>query len=135
MSDAARISNRPRTLEASAWALLVLQLAHGATPADAHAEGHVGTVGGLLLVVAAATAAVGVRTARPWARALTGWTGLTVAVGFVLYHAVPVESPVTNPYLGEPVGAAAWISVALAVAAGAWAAFEAFGRGLPSWRS
>jgi hypothetical protein len=59
---------------------------------------------------------------------VTGWTGVTVAVGFVLYHAVPFKSPMTNPYLGEPVGAAAWISVALAVAAGAWAAYEAFAR-------
>jgi hypothetical protein len=31
---------------------------------------------------------------------------------------------VTNPYFGEPVGAPAWISVALCIAAGAWAVYE-----------
>jgi hypothetical protein len=46
----------------------------------------------------------------------------------VLYHALPFRSPVTNPYLGEPVGPAAWISVALAVAAAGWAAVEGLRR-------
>jgi hypothetical protein len=73
-------------------------------------------------------AVIGIRTGKPWAASLTGWTGLTVAVGFVLYHAVPFHSAVTNPYVGEPVGAPAWISVALAVAAGVWAAVEGLGR-------
>jgi len=117
-----------RALEASAWALVVFQVVHGFTPADTDSEGYVGLVGGLLLLVAALSAVYGIRTGRPWAAALTGWTGLTVAVGFVLYHALPFKSPVTNPYLGEPVGAPAWISVALAVAAGGWAANEAFAR-------
>jgi len=115
-------------LELSAWALAVFQVVHGFTPADTEAEGYVGLVGGLALLVASLAAVYGVRTGKPWAPALTGWTGLTVAVGFVLYHAVPFHSAVTNPYLGEPVGAPAWISVALAVAAGAWAAFEGLGR-------
>ena len=131
MSDRAHTTgsgSRPRSLEASAWALLLLQLVHGATPVGTHSEGHVGTVGGLLLVIAALVAVVGFRTHRTWARPLAGWTGLVVAVGFILYHAVPVSSPLTNPYLGHPAGAAAWISVGLAVAAGAWAGYEAFGR-------
>jgi hypothetical protein len=117
-----------RTLEASAWALVLFQVVHGFTPADTDAEGYVGLVGGLFLLVASLTVVYGIRTGRPWAKALTGWTGLTVAVGFVLYHALPFKSPVTNPYLGEPVGPAAWISVALAVGAGAWAAYEAVAR-------
>ena len=58
------------------------------------------------------------------ARSLTGWTGAIVAGGFVAYHAVPWHSPLTNPYFGEPVGVPAWISVALAVGAGIWAAYE-----------
>ena len=117
----------PRTrLQASAWALLVLQVVHGLTPADTEAEGYVGAVGGLLLLIATMTAIAGIRGDRPWAATLTGWTGLVVAVGFVLYHAMPFSSPMTNPYLGEPVGAPAWISVALCVAAGAWAAYEGF---------
>jgi hypothetical protein len=124
------ITTRPttRTLEASAWALVILQVVHGFTPADTDAEGYVGTVGGLVLLVAALAAVCGIRTGRPWAAALTGWTGVSVAIGFVLYHALPFTSPVTNPYIGEPVGAPAWISVGLAVAAGAGAAYEAFAR-------
>ena len=117
-------------IEAAAWALLVTQVVHGFTPAETEAEGYVGLVGGLILLVATMAAIVGLRSGRTWAQALAGWTGLAVAVGFVLYHAVPFHSPLTNPYLGEPVGAPAWISVALAVAAGAWAASE----GLPALR-
>ena len=119
--------NRSR-IEAAAWALLVLQVAHGFTPADTESEGSMGLVGGLLLLIATMAAIYGLRTGRSWGASLAGWTGAGVAVGFVLYHAMPFKSPVTNPYLGEPVGAAAWISVALAVAAGVWAAYEVFGR-------
>ena len=111
-------------VEVAAWLLLATQVIHGATPADTDAEGYMGLVGGVVLLVATITAIVGLRMRRAWAPKLAGWTGLAVAVGFVLYHAVPVKSSVSNPYLGEPVGPAAWISVALAVAAGAWAAYE-----------
>ena len=129
MAPTARSAHR--RVEAATWALLVTQVVHGFTPADTEAEGYVGLVGGLVLLVATMAAIVGLRSDRPWARSLAGWTGLAVAVGFVLYHAIPFHSPLTNPYLGEPVGAPAWISVALAVAAGAWAAAE----GLPVRRT
>jgi drug/metabolite transporter (DMT)-like permease len=122
---------RDKRIEASAWALLLFQVLHGFTPADTEAEGYVGAVGGLILLIAASVAIVGIRMGRPWAPALTGWTGLVVAVGFMLYHALPYKSPVTNPYLGEPVGAPAWISVALAVASGFWAAYEGLARREP----
>jgi hypothetical protein len=112
-------------VERAAWALVAAQTIHGATPADTDAEGYVGLVVGALLLVASIAGAVGIRRRRPWAARVTGWTGLAVAVGFVLYHALPFHSPVTNPYLGEGVGVAAWVSVGLAVAAGAWAAYEA----------
>ena len=128
----ARTLRPSRTLEASAWALVVLQVVHGLTPADTEAEGSVGAVGGLALLVAACAAVYGLRTGRPWGRVITGWTGLVVAVGFVAYHVVPVHGPVTNPYVGEPVGAPAWISVTLAVGAGVWAAYEAFVRPAPA---
>lgn len=113
-----------KRLEASAWALLVLQVVHGFTPAETEAEGYVGAVGGLALLLATMVAIIGLRRGRPWAGTLTGWTGAVVAVGFVLYHALPFSTSVTNPYLGEPVGAPAWISVGLCIAAGAWAAYE-----------
>lgn len=126
MSDAVttRPAVRRRALEGAAWALVVVQVVHGLTPADTESEGYVGTVVGLVLLVASLAAVYGIRTGTAWAAPLTGWTGLVVAVGFVLYHALPFRSPVTNPYVGEPVGAAAWLSVAASVAVGAWAAYE-----------
>jgi hypothetical protein len=121
----ARATGSLRQIEVAAWLLLVTQVVHGFVPADTEAEGYVGLVGGLALLLATMAAIVGLRTRRGWAAPLAGWTGLVVAVGFVLYHAVPVRSPMTNPYLGEPVGAPAWISVAAAIAAGAWTAYLA----------
>ena len=108
----------------SALALVVTQVVHGATPADTSSEGYVGLVAGLALLVASVTAAVGAFGGSPWAPRLTLVTGAIVAVGFVLYHGIPVHSPVTNPYPGEPVGAPAWLTVGLCVAAGVWAVVE-----------
>jgi drug/metabolite transporter (DMT)-like permease len=128
MSTTTRSDQSSRSLEAAAWALVIFQVVHGLTPADTESEGYVGAVVGLILLSSACTAVYGARAQRHWAPAVTAWTGLTVAVGFILYHASPVRSPITNPYPGEPVGTAAWISVALAVAAGFWAAYEGFTR-------
>jgi hypothetical protein len=111
--------------ELAAWVLLASQVVHGLTPADTEAEGYAGLVGGLILLVATMAAIVGLRTGRSWARPSLLATGLAVAIGFVAYHATPVTSPVTNPYIGEPVGPAAWITVVLSIAAGLWAAHEA----------
>lgn len=111
-------------IEKAGWALIITQVVHGLTPADTEAEGYVGLVGGLLLLVASMAGVYGSRAGRAWAARLVGLSGAAVAVGFVLYHALPFHSAVTNPYLGEPVGPAAWISVAFAVGAGAWAAYE-----------
>ena len=113
-----------RRAELAAWALLVAQVVHGLTPSDTDAEGYAGLVGGLVLLVATMAAILGLRRGRPWARTLLRGTGLAVAVGFVLYHATPVSSPVTNPYIGEPAGPAAWITVVVSIAAGLWASFE-----------
>jgi hypothetical protein len=114
-----------RRVELAAWALLVAQVVHGLTPSDTDAEGYAGLVGGLVLLVATMAAILGLRRGRPWAHILLLGTGLAVAVGFVLYHATPVSSPVTNPYIGEPAGPAAWITVVVSIAAGLWAAHEA----------
>jgi hypothetical protein len=84
-----------------------------------------GLVGGLILLIATMAALLGFRRDEPWARPLLLVTGLTVAIGFVAYHATPVTSPVTNPYIGEPAGLPAWITVILSIAAGLWAAYEA----------
>lgn len=108
----------------AAAALVVTQVVHGFTPAETESEGYTGLIVGLLLLVSSLAALFGYIQERPWAPAILGWTGAAVAIGFVAYHATPFKSPFTNPYIGEPVGAPAWISVAVAVAAGAWAAYE-----------
>ena len=109
---------------AAAWALVVVQVVHGAIPADTSAEGNVGFYTGIVLLLASLVAAIGATAKKPWAVPLAGWTGLVVAVGFTLYHALPFHSPLTNPYFGEPVGALAWLSVAAPIAVGLWAAYE-----------
>jgi hypothetical protein len=107
-------------------ALLVTQVVHGAVPVDedkAESESILGFYVGILFLLLTFAALVGLVQRRAYGPRLAGWTGLAVAVGFVSYHAVPWSSPVTNPYLGEPVGAPAWLSVAAAVAAGFWCAW------------
>jgi hypothetical protein len=119
---------RSRLILAAA-ALLAIQVIHGAIPAETDAEGYVGLVAGAILVIASIASLVGLVRGREWARPLLGWTGATVAVGFVLYHALPIDSPATNPYFGEDeIGAVQWTPVILAILIGAWAAWEAFGR-------
>lgn len=105
-----------------AAALFVTQLIHGAVPADTEGGSVVGLVGGGALLLASLVGLVGALRNRSWAVPLTAWTGAIVAVGFVLYHALPFTSPLTNPYPGEDVGLAAWLSVGACVAAAAWAA-------------
>jgi hypothetical protein len=111
-------------LEVATWALAVTQVGHGLTPADTESEGDVGAVVGLILLVLTLAAIYGLRQRRPWGPQVAGPTGAAVAIGFVAYHATPWHSPVTNPYVGEPVGPAAWISVALCVAAAVWTVLE-----------
>lgn len=110
-----------------AVALLVTQVVHGAVPVDENkveSESALGFYGGILFLLLTVAAIVGLVQRRPYGRPLAAWTGLAVGVGFVTYHAVPWTSAVTNPYLGGPVGAPAWLSVAGAVAAGLWCAAE-----------
>ena len=111
-------------VQAATWALAVTQVGHGLTPADTESEGYVGAVVGLVLLVLTLAAIYGLRQRRPWGPQVAGPTGAAVAIGFVAYHATPWRSPVTNPYLGEPVGPAAWISVALCIAAAVWTVVE-----------
>jgi hypothetical protein len=136
MTDTTRTTRSTRTARTApavedrraglaAWALLIVQVVHGLTPADTHTQGYAGLVGGLVLVAATIATLFGRRAGRSWARPLLFGTGLAVALGFVLYHAVPVSSPVTNPYIGHHAGTPAWITVVLSVAAGLWAAYEA----------
>lgn len=112
-------------LVAIAAALTAIQVIHAAIPAETDAEGYVGLVVGALFVIASITALVGLAQDKPWAPRLLGLTGLAVAVGFVLYHALPFHTPATNPYFGEDkIGLLQWTPVVLCVAIGAWAAWE-----------
>ena len=109
-----------RTLVVPAGALLVAQLVHGVVPAPNEAgSSPVGPVVGLVLLLAAAAATLGAVAGVGWARPLLRSAGWAVAVGFLLYHAVPVTSVVTFPYWGRPdVGLVQWLPVLAAVAAG-----------------
>jgi len=115
-----------RRLTAAAVALLVIQVIHGAIPADTSSEGYVGAVVGAALIVASIVGIVGAVRNRPWAGSVIGVTGAIVAIGFLLYHASPWHTPVTNPYFGEDkIGVLQWTPVVLAIAIGAWAALVA----------
>lgn len=123
-------ANRTAKRDGMLWpavALVVTQVIHGATPVDENhvdSEGPLGLIVGGLLLALSVAAVVGLVQRRDYGRPLAAWTGLAVAVGFVAYHASPWANWFTNPYLGKPVGAPAWISVAVAIAAGAWCAYE-----------
>jgi hypothetical protein len=112
-------------LIAIAAALVAIQVIHAAIPAETESEGYVGLVVGLIFLIAGIVALVGLVQGKPWAPRLLGWTGLAVAVGFVLYHVTPFHTPATNPYIGEDkIGVAQWTPVFLCVAIGFWAAWE-----------
>ena len=110
-----------------AAALVVTQVLHVLAPVDPdkpESESWLGLpVGGLLLLLST-IALVGIAQRRTYGRPLAAGSGLAVGLGFIAYHAVPWSSVISNPYLGEPVGPWAWGSVALAVAAGLWCAWE-----------
>ncbi|MBV8959897.1 MAG: hypothetical protein JO087_14105 [Actinobacteria bacterium] len=108
-------------------ALIAIQVIHGAIPAKTNAEGYTGLVLGSIALVASIVALVGLRRERPWARTLSGVTGVSVAVGFVLYHALPIHSYFTNPYFGtDNIGLLQWAPVIGAIAIGLWCGWEAF---------
>ena len=106
----------------AAWVLLATQVVHGFIPSETHTHSVVGPVVGLVFLIATIVAIVGLARGRSFATRLLRMTGAAIAVGFVLYHVLPWKTPMTRPYIGEPVGVPAWIGVAVAVAAGIYAA-------------
>jgi len=113
-------------LVAATGVYAAVQLVHGLVPADTEAESYVGLVAGLVQLVATLAALYGLRVGAAWAERLAGAVGVLGAVGITAYHLTPVTSPATNPYVGEGVGAAAWLSVLAVVAGGLWTAAEAW---------
>lgn len=113
-------------LAGAAAALLVIQVIHGAIPAETSSEGYVGAVVGAALIIASIVGLVGAVRGRSWAAPVIGIAGAVVAIGFLLYHVSPWHTPVTNPYFGEDkIGLLQWTPVVLAIAIGAWAAVTA----------
>jgi hypothetical protein len=111
----------------AAVALVIIQVVHGAIPAETDAEGYVGLIAGLVSLVAGLAAIYGLKLGRSWARTIAGTTGVGVAVGFLLYHGLPITSSFTNPYWGEPeIGALQWAPVLACIGLGLWTAYEAF---------
>ena len=76
---------------------------HGLTPVHTGEHTIVGPVVGLVLLLTSIASIVGFRSRSACGRLLLGWTGIVVAVGFVLYHALPISGPATNPYFGKSV--------------------------------
>ena len=115
-----------RRLVLSAWAMALTQLAHGFIPSgvDEDSGGYTGLVVGLLLLITSFVVVYGASTAKAWAPRLAVLTGSAVAIGFVLYHAVPISSPVSNPYPGKGASVAGYAGVLIAVVAAAWCAWE-----------
>ena len=76
-------------LAAAAAALLVIQVVHGAIPAETSSEGYVGADRGRAHRGRVDRRA-GRRGPQPrWAAPVIGITGAIVAIGFILYHALP----------------------------------------------
>jgi hypothetical protein len=121
--DLVTVSSQQRLMVPAAL-LVAVQVVHAVLPGPAEGGGSVvGPVGGVVLLVAAVAAWVGAWQRRPWARPLLQWTGVLVAVGFLLYHASPVTSPLTFPYWGRrDVGWIQWLPVLAAVVVGVWCA-------------
>ncbi len=121
------MEQRESRLQAAAIALIAIQVIHAAIPAETSSEGYFGLIVGAIALASSIAALVGIRSGRPWAVPLLGLTGISIAVGFLLYHALPIHSPVTNPYVDEPkIGALQWAPVVAAIGIGLWAAWESY---------
>jgi len=101
-----------RLLWLSIATVYVFQALHLVIPADAiggryswTAAVAVGMLEAVLLV-----ACSGLRRDATWAPRLAAWMAGLTGLVFLLYHGLPFDSTVTNPYPGE-VGIAPWIPV------------------------
>ncbi len=124
-----------RALVLPAALLALAQVWHGATPTEnldpttrqPIEGGYVGLVGGLLLLIGCIVASLAARRGKEWSRPLSFGCGVGVALGFVLYHATTLRSPVTNPYFGvDGIGPVQLAPVLACIAIGAWLAWTAW---------
>ena len=124
-----------RALVQPAALLAAAQVWHAVTPANTvdtttQKEIEGGLIGlpfGLLLLLGCIVASIGARRGKEWARPLSFVCGVGVALGFVLYHATTLRSPVTNPYFGvEGIGIVQLLPVFACIVIGAWLAWTAW---------
>ena len=124
-----------RALVQPAALLAAAQVWHAVTPAETvdpstkqEIEGGlVGLPVGLLLLLGCIVASIAARRDKEWARPLALVCGLGVSLGFVLYHATTLRSPVTNPYFGvDGIGVVQLLPVFACIVIGAWLAWTAW---------
>jgi hypothetical protein len=138
------MTDRRRMLLIALLALTLVQLAH---LLDVFRYAENAKLSSLLLerqgqfgIVAAAVAFIAVLRREPFARHLSVAAGGIVAVGFTLYHGIPFDLGVNNPYWGADAHAdlIRWLTVLAAIAVGVWTVWVALGtdvrRHVPRWR-
>jgi hypothetical protein len=111
----------------AAGALPLANLLHALAPApDHHQEAVAGPIMGTILTVSAIAAFVGLLRRRSWGPMLAAVTGIATIIGFALFHALPFQTEVTEPYWGDGVtNAPQVLSLVAVVATAAWLATEA----------
>jgi hypothetical protein len=76
--------------------------------------------------VAAVVALVGLLQRRPWAPGVALAAAIATVVGFALFHALPVDTAVTEPYWGDGTTNVPQVLSLVAIgAAAAWVVVEA----------
>ena len=113
-------------LALASGALFAAQVLHlveviAAGPVGIEGEGGIGEPLGLLGLIGSGVAMIAALNRRSYAIPLALASGVGVAVGFLLYHGVPIHSQLTNTYWGRGT-VLDWAVVLLCVAAGAWTA-------------
>jgi hypothetical protein len=113
------------------WAAATLPLAnviHALAPAPHHQhEAIAGPIMGTIVTVAAIVAFAGLVRRQAWAPRLALVTAGATAAGFTLFHALPVQTSVTEPYWGDDGSAttAQVLTLVLIAASVAWVVVEA----------
>jgi hypothetical protein len=101
-----------RLLWLSIATVYVFQALHMVIPADAIGGRYSWTASVVVGLFEAGllVACAGLRRGATWAPRLAAWMAGLTGLVFLLYHGLPFDSAVTNPYPGE-VGVAPWIPV------------------------
>jgi hypothetical protein len=117
-----------RRLVWAAAALPAANVIHALAPAPHHQhEAIAGPIMGTIVTVGAIVALAGLLRRREWAARLALIVAGATAAGFVLFHALPVRTSVTEPYWGDDGSAstAQALTLVLIAAAVVWVVVEA----------